>query len=326
MNRSKRVAALWVSILLAWLGLCQLRPQVPLAGERQASATDSRAVRETKTSPPAGSVELRSRVEQPTAILSIVPPGESVKEGDLLVELDCAALMDKRIQQVLDVRKAETEMILARESQERDKRAAAGQVALAEKALRLAQAQLKAFVEDQFARQLALAEGAAAVAKLKYVMAEERVKQLQADKTQTEQTVASALQEAQIAQQETRVQLDAAESALAHLKGAGHDNKIAELELVVAQRQFDLARAEDAVSAAATRGAATVPLAEMIRQMEADRLAKLDDQIVKCKVYAPQDGTVVYPDDADAAALKPGVVVREGQILIRLVPIAQRKP
>ena len=326
MSRSKRAAAFLVGIVLVWMGLCQIGTQVPFAGERQAPAAGSRLVRETKTALPVGAVELRCPMEQQTTILSIVPPGESVKEGDLLVELDVAALVDKRIQQVLDVKKAETEMILATDSQNREKRAAAGQVALAEKALRLAQAQLKAYIDGEYVHQLAMAQGTLAIAGERRTLAEHRMNQLRTSfETQKDEGVVASLQEAQIALQETKLRLAEAEGALALLKGFVHDNKIAELELVIAQREFNLARAEDAVSAAATRGAATVFLAETIFRREADRLAKLDDQIVKCKIYAPQDGTVDQPRDADEAAIKPGAVVRERQLLVRLLPVKASK-
>ena len=322
MNRSKRVAVLVVGIFVVWVGLCQIGAQVPFASERQAPAAGNRVARETRTVPPVGSVDLRCQVGQPMTVLSVVPPGESVKKGDVVVELDVSALVDKRIQQVRDVKKAESEMILATESQDREKRAAAGQVVLAEKALRLAQAQLKAFTDGEYPHQLALAQGAAALDEQKCRMAESHVGQLRASEKAQEGQISDELQKAEIALQEALLQYHAAQGALALLKSIVHDNKVAELELVVAQREFDVARAQDAVSAAATRGAATVSLTEMNFRAGVDRLAKLDDQITKSKVYAPQDGTVVYPEDA-GAAIKPGAVVRERQVLVRLLPATQ---
>ena len=67
-------------------------------------------------------------------------------------------------------------------------------------------------------------------------------------------------------------------------------------------------------------------LAEMSRTMESDRLAKLDDQITKCKIYAPRDGMVDQPRDDDEAAVRPGAVVRERQVLVRLLPVKASKP
>ena len=93
MAGSKRVGLLAVGAIL-WAGLCLLGPQTPLAGERQAAKPGDR---EARALPPAGSVDLRYEVGQPVTILSVVPPGKSVKKGDLLVELDSSAFVDKRI-------------------------------------------------------------------------------------------------------------------------------------------------------------------------------------------------------------------------------------
>ena len=161
------------------------------------------------------------------------------------------------------------------------------------------------------------------------MIAEVRVARLQAtikpDDTPGTATM-TAFQEAQMALQEASMQSGAAENALTMLKTFGHDNKVAELELSVAQREFDLARAEDALSAATARGGALLQLAEITHHLEADRLAKLDDQIVKGKIYAPQDGIVAHPDDAGEAVLRPGTVIRPGQALVRLLPAKALNP
>jgi len=318
MNRSKRVAVLLVGVFLAWVGLCQIGVRVPCAGERQVPVTGSPVVRETRPTPPVGSADVRSEVGQSMAILSMVPVGQSVRKGDLLVEFDDSALVDRRIQQVRDVKKAESEMIVATESQNRETHAAAGQVALAEKALRLTQARLKAFLDGEYPQQLALGEGTAALADQKRRMLQERMMRLRAAAdTQKDEAAITALQEAEIALREAEVQSVLARGSLAMLKGLGRDNKVAELELAVAQKESDLVRARDAVSAAAACGAATLSLAKMNYEMEAERLAKLDDQIGKCRIYAPQDGTVAHPDDA--------AVVRGRQALLRLLPATPPK-
>lgn len=333
MANAKRVGMLLVGALL-WVGLCQVGSQVPWAGERQAAAPrdhpaagGDRVFARAEVLPSGEAEEICSRMEQPTPILYAVAAGQTVQKGDLLIELDASALIDKRIQQVVQVRKAETEMILAKESRHWETRGASGQADLAAKALRLAQSQLKAFTEGEYPRQLALAEGAVKIAREKLMMAEGRVRQLQTSfETQKDQAARAALQEAQIAALEASMQSYAAESALVILKSFVHDNKVAELELAIAQREFDLARAKDTLSAATARGGATFSLAEMQYQRESDRLAKMDDQIVKSKIYAPRDGIVAYPNNTDEPPIKAGTVVRERQVLVRLLPVTPPKP
>ena len=60
--------------------------------------------------------------------------------------------------------------------------------------------------------------------------------------------------------------------------------------------------------------------------MESDRLAKLDDQIKGCKIYAPWDGVVDQPRDNDEAAVRPGPSSRNQQVLVRLQAVTPSKP
>jgi HlyD family secretion protein len=324
MGRSKRVAVLSMGLLLAWAGLGRIGSPVPRAAER--IPRDDGAVWRAEVQPPPESEVLRCQLDQAAAILYAAPAGQSVKKGDLLIELDASALAEKRVQQVFQVRKAETDMILARESLHVAKQDAGGQIELAQKALRLAQGQLKAFTEGEYPRQLALAEGTAMIANMKCLIAEERFTQLKLTMKPGDsslETASPALREAQLAQDEARLQLEAAKNALAMLKGFGHDNTVAELELAVTQREFDLAHAKGALSAATAKTEAILRLAEISCRMEQDRLARLDDQIARAKIYAPRDGTVIYPNEPDEPPIRPGALVHPGQIVLHLLPAAQ---
>lgn len=314
MAKAKRIGTFLLGVLLG-TGLCQI-------GAQGSSAGSERFIWRAEVQPYGKAEELRSQVEQPMTVLFVAPSGQSVRKGDLLVELDASALTGARIQQVLDTRKAVVEMSLAEESLQREERTAAGQVTLAEKALRLAQNQLKAYTEGEYPHQLALAEGTAAIAKQKELMLRDRMEHLRADaKASNDPATANALQDADLALREAMMRTMEAQNSLALLKSCIHDNKVAEIELIVAQKEFDLVCAKDSLSAATSRGALEHSLAEMRCQMERDRLAKLDDQIGKCKIYAPRDGTVLQPEGDDETPIKAGVTVNERQVLIRLLPV-----
>lgn len=323
MTGSKTIGMLLIGVLLL-AGLGPFGSRAPLAGERQAAETGNRPA---KASPPAGAVELRCRVEQPTVVLFAVAPGDSVNKGDLLVELDSSAFMDKRIQQVFQVRKADAEMARAARSRQSAEQAGQGQIDLAQRALRLAQGYLKAYTEGEHPNQLAHASGTVALAEQRAKMLEDRYAHLRhAAETQKDEAAIISLQEAELTLKEAQMQLALANNSLAMLKGIGHDNRIAELELAVTQKEFELARAKTAIADANMQADIVLSLAKMSRTMEADRLARLDDQIVKCKIYAPQDGTINQPRNADEGAVQPGAVVRERQVLLRLLPATSPKP
>ena len=309
MAGSKQVSGVLLAGIFLWVGLGLLGPQVPLAGERQPQATAAGGIRQAKSVAPRwiGGPSLPGGAADNDSVCG--PGGRIGEEGRPLGRAGCLGFRGQEDTASLPTRKAEADWILARESQSFEKRTANGQIDLAAKALRLAQNQLKAYTEGEYVDQLAMAEAARKIAGEKRVMAEVRVARLQAtlkpDDTPGTATM-TTFQEAQMALQEASVQSAAAENALTMLKTFGHDNKVAELELAVAQREFDLARAQDALSAATARSGALLQLAETTRDMEADRLAKLDDQIVKGKIYAPRDGMVVYPDDAGEAVINQG--------------------
>lgn len=322
MAKAKRAGMLLIGMLLG-TGLCQIGGPAPLAGAPRANPLGS-GEQFLRAEVPAQdqAQEICSQVGQPMTILFVAPSGKAVKKGDLLVELDASALADKRIQQTLDAQKADSEMILAKDALEMDQLAATGQIDLVEKALRLAQAQLKAFTDGEYPIQLAEAQAEVSLAKGKLVLASDRFKHLQAESPQ----VTMELREADLAVVEASAQSSSAESRLALLQKSVHDNKVAELELAVAQKEYDLARAKDALSSATLRDKQALSLAEMTCKTEAQRLALVDDQIRKSRIYAPRDGTVVYPDNADEAATKPGATVYDRQVLLRLLPVTPAKP
>ncbi len=333
MAGTKRVGLLAAGAVL-WAGLCLPGPRTPWAGERQAEAPRAYAAASEERfparadSPQRGEPEeIRSQVQQPMAILFMAPQGKTVKKGDLLVELDVAALTDERVRQVLQTRKAEGEVVMAQGSEDREKRAASAKITIAEMALRLAQGRLKAFTEAEYPQRLALAESAAAIAKQKLRMAQTRLTRVrEALRDDNDAEAITVLQETEIELAEAKMESTQADGDLALLKSFARDNKVAELELAVAEGEYDLARAKDALSAAVVRGNVQRSLAELSRSMESDRLARLDDQIGKSRIYAPRDGTILYPNEPNEAPIRPGTAVSARQVLVYLLPAAQSMP
>ncbi len=306
---------------LLWMGTGQPGAWLPGASEsalgRQSGALPAplgRTIREAGTLVPGASVEIRNETEQPLAILSVAPQGEVVKKGDLLVELDVAPLVDKRTRQELRVRKAQAELILAKESVSMEQKTAQGAIEMAERALHLAQTQLKAYREGEYPLQLATAETKVAIANERLALAEEQIALLRAS---TEGPEAKArLLEAQLAHSETKAQLAVAKNELTFLTRFEQPRRIEELELAVAQREADLARARDELLGAGLRTRQAMDLAEATSNRESSRLARLNTVLEHSKMFAPRDGVVVYPEGE--TPLRPGVVAGVGQVLMRL--------
>jgi HlyD family secretion protein len=291
----------------------------------QPASSAGRIIQESGVVQPAEYVELCNQADQPLAVLFIAPQGKAVKKGDMLVELDASALTDKRIQRVARTQKARAELTVAKASLATAEHGAGAAVDIAEKALQLAQLQLKTFQEGEYPMQLSAAQSELTIATERRVMVQERVDVMKRNVDEGQDAERDRLQEAQFALAEARTRLQAAESKLKLLTDYVRVQRIAELELAIAQRQFDLARAKDMASEAAVKAQAAMVLAETNYQMASDRLAKVEQQITSCKMYAPRDGTVVYPNDSFATDFgkavswpQPGAIVRNRQVAIRL--------
>src|SRR5690606_4720337 len=58
-------------------------------------------------------------------------------------------------------------------------------------------------------------------------------------------------------------------------------------------------------------------------ELEIERLAEIDDQIAKCTIHSPKDGTVIYAHSNDwrgndEFVVEEGTVVRERQVIFNL--------
>jgi hypothetical protein len=153
---------------------------------------------------------------------------------------------------------------------------------LAKKALRLAEGQRKAQVEEEHPQQLAVAEAQFNLAKDRVALLEDRLVRRKANVE--DQEAKDRFQEAAFALEEAKVQAFIAANKLAALKGFLYAQRTGELELMLAQRTSELTRAEDALPALKSNGESTVSLAEMNHRVESDRLALRDSQSEK-----PQD-------------------------------------
>jgi HlyD family secretion protein len=91
---------------------------------------------------------LTSKVEGTTTIINIKPEGSHVNEGDLVVELDSSALVDKEVQQQIAVTTAESQLETAKGNVAIQVQQNASDIAAAELKLKLAQLDLDNYTKD----------------------------------------------------------------------------------------------------------------------------------------------------------------------------------
>lgn len=230
--------------------------------------------------------EVKSKNTTGVAILRIVPEGTAVKKGDFLVELDSSALKEEQTAQQVLVNTARAVTVQSRNLYE------------------TAEIAKKEYLEGTYVQERQTIESEVFVAEENLNRAKEYYEfskrlaakgyvntlQLEADKFAVEKSLK---------------ELDAAKTKLKVLDEftKAKTLKTLESDIATTQAKWD----SDKKSLA----------------LEESKLADIEDQIAKCTMVAPKDGTIVYAHErqgwgGDEFIVKEGAVIRERQAIIRL--------
>ncbi len=269
---------------------------------------------------------IRNNLEGRATVISIIPEGTRVKEGDLLVELDVSTLVDNRVDQVIKVKNAEAAFIDANESLAITISQGKSDVELARLKYDFAQQDLDKYTGKggEFENTLAAAEGKIKLNAEEMTKAEDYLtwsKRLFDEKYLSK----TQLQADQLALQRAELNLKVASNDANLLKEYTKKRQIAQLISDVNQTKMALERAEAKARANVAQANATLAARDQEYQRQQDKLKKIDDQITKGKIYAPTEGMVVYATSSrgggfrdDRKPLADGVEVWERQELIYL--------
>ncbi|MBI1368552.1 MAG: HlyD family efflux transporter periplasmic adaptor subunit [Planctomycetes bacterium] len=276
----------------------------------------------------AQAIVIKSEVEGRAAILSLVEEGTIVKQGDLLVELDSSTLADKKIDQEIAYQNAESNKIQASENLDVARKQAQADISAADVDLQLAQLDLKKYIEGEYQNELADAQKAISIAEAKQKLAAEKLewsKKLQAEGYIT----LNELQGDELDEQSAQLEVESAHRELDLLRKFTYQRTLAKLQSDVDQKTFLLDKTKHKANSSIINAEADQRAKEASFNREKEKLGKLNDQISKCKIYAPVGGMVVYStvgsqsyrSNSDPIAV--GVEVTERQELMRL-PTAEQ--
>lgn len=322
------VAVLIVS-LIAW-GL--FSDQSPVSGSTD---DEQRAVYQVKRDDltisvlEAGTIQARDQIviknelEGRTTILSLVEEGERVREGDLLIELDASQLQDALVDQQIRVQNADAAFIRSRENLEVTRNQARSDVEKAQLEAQFAGEDLRKYKDGDYPKQLMEAESKITISQEELRRTQEKLewsRVLFKEKyiSQTE------LQADELAAQKAQLDLELARADLDLLKNYSHKRQLDELESQVSQSAMAFERAERKASADVVQAEAELRAKDSEFEREKSKLNKIEEQIEKTRIYAPNDGLVVYASSAQAnwrgnsEPLDEGQEVRERQELIYL--------
>ncbi len=331
----KRRSLLWPAVLVAlallaagawaagWIG-----GTAPDAADGMPTALVQRgplviSVSETGTVKPMQQVIVKSAVEGNNAILSLVPEGALVKEGDLLVQLDASRFVESEVEQQIKVLNAEAGFIRSSEQLAVAQNKAEADVAAAKLAYQFAVEDLKNYVDGQFPKDLKEAESKITIAREELERAAEKLKW--SEKLFEEKFISQTEVESdRLSKQRAELDHELSQMALRLLKEFTYTRRLTELQADESQKKLALERTIRSAKADVVQAEADLRAKESEFRRQKDKLDKIQEQIAATRIVSPAAGMVVYASSAqggwrgNSEPLAEGQQVRERQELIYL--------
>jgi HlyD family secretion protein len=266
----------------------------------------------------ADSVSLKSEVEGRTLILSLVPEGTHVNEGDVVCELDATALVEKRFQQTIAVSNAEAALVKARQNFEIQQSQNASDSAKAAQKLTFCEEDLRKYVEGERASEHEKSREAITLAQEESKRAEDKLEWSEKLAKKGFLTT-SELEADRFARDRVAVALQQAKRELDLLERFQLPRKEAELRAALEEAKRERDRVELQAKARIVDFEADVRTNEAKFQLESDKLQKVETQIEKARIKAPRAGLLVYAQrDSDEPPIQEGTEVRERQEILTI--------
>ncbi|MBR0459427.1 MAG: HlyD family efflux transporter periplasmic adaptor subunit [Victivallales bacterium] len=272
---------------------------------------------------PAEQINIKSNVEGRNSIIYLVPEGQRVQKGDLLVELDSSTHKDNLVNQEITVQNAQASHVQAQENLEVVRNQAKADVDKAELTLRFAKEDLVKYKEGEYPKNLNELESNVTLATEELQRAKDKLvwsKKLFDQKYLSETEYRSDA----LSERRCELSLATARGNLALLKNYTYKRQVAQLESDVSQAEMALERTRRSARANVVQAEATLRARELELNRQNSKLAKIKDQIEKATITAPADGLVIYatsnrgPFRGNTEPLQEGQEVYERQDLIAL--------
>jgi HlyD family secretion protein len=276
-------------------------------------------------------VSIRNEVEGTARIIFIVPEGSYVKKGDLLVELDSSASQDVVNQQQIAVEKAQFTLIQAEQQLGIQKSTADSDVQAALLKVEFAVSDLDKYVKGEALqlRRNAQIEITNVLESLR--IAEDRLKWSEELYKQGFETK-SNLDKDKLAVSQSSLKLEQAEKALWMLATFDEKKKRRELEAARQAAEENLERVKLQGERVMAQYRADVETQKSTLELSRTKLERDMKQLRATKIYAPQDGLVVYSSGgggggrfSNESMIEEGAVVRNRQELIKLPDVSEMK-
>lgn len=264
---------------------------------------------------------VRNELEGRTTILTLIPEGTSVKEGDIIAELDVSSTEDRRVEQEIALQNAEAAWIKAKQELEIQESQNFSDIERAKRDLRFAEIDLDKYLNGDLPQDRASADEAIALAEEELKQAEETLKYSEGlfeegflTRTEYERDRLTA--------QRREIELDKARRAKELLEKYDRPRQEDTLLADIDEAKRELQRVELQAEARLVDYQASVKSTKSKLDLERTDLEKVRDQLSKATVRAPVDGLVVYARErsrwGSGDPIAEGTEVRERQELVTI--------
>lgn len=269
------------------------------------------------------SIDIKSWLEGRVQILKLVPEGTFVKKGDVLCELDASELVERRIAQEITFERAKATYIAAQKTHEILLSDGESNTKQAELDVYFARIDLKKYEEGDWPQRKATANA-------NITIAEEELKRAR-DKADWSQKLEEKgfitkqeLEADQLAVTKREIDLNLAMTDLEVLEKYTREKELETYRSNLEEAEKALERVIKNVEREVVQSEADLKSKNATFELEKERFEKLDDQISKANIVAPQSGLLVYNNSSssfgrsNSEPIEEGSTVRERQTIFKL--------
>ncbi|MDK1031155.1 MAG: HlyD family efflux transporter periplasmic adaptor subunit [Planctomycetia bacterium] len=276
------------------------------------------------------SENITNRVEGRSTIVHVVPEGTVVKEGDLLVELDSADLADRLTSQEITFQNAKASFRRATESLEIQKNLNESNVKAAELKVEFAAMDLAKYIEGEWPQEKRDAEITIILAEAKLAIAQDKfnwTEKLHEKGYVTE----NELKTDELSKNEAELAIEQKKARRSLLEKYEHPRQLKKLNSDQEEAGRELERIKRRAASELAQAQADFAAKKASFDLQKGRRDKMTEQLTKTKIYAPQDGLVVYASSTDwrgrttGEPIEEGAAVRHRQSLIVLPDLSSMK-
>jgi len=276
-------------------------------------------------------VVVRNEVEGTARIIYIVPEGNYVKKGDMLVELDSSAAQDLVNEQEINVEKGQFGVKQAEATLEIQKSVEDSNLQAASNKLLFAEMDLKKYLEGEAKQTERNAQIDITNVMEDMQIADERLGWTEILFTNGFENKAT-LDKDRLTVSQDRLKLEQATNSLWMVKTYDIPRRQRELESAQDEAGANLDRAKLQADRRISAAAADLTTQKRTLELSDEKLVRDKKNLADTKIYAPQDGLVVYASPSGGgrgfsseSMIEEGATVRNRQELIKLPDVTAMK-